>query len=99
MSDMNQELTRLSKNLAGMTVARVLKKHDIAGDQASLVELSEEQKQELRDIAKNLESIVNDYVSQNDEITNNIAEELQTVESPLRKLMKKTNEREDENNG
>ncbi len=91
---MNQELSRLSKSLAGMTVTSVLKKHNIAGDKQSLVDLSDEQKQELREIAKNLESIVNDYVSQNDEGPEKISENLQAVESPLRKLLNKTKEKE-----
>lgn len=89
---MNQELEKLSKSLAGVTVTSVLKKHKITNEESITNQLSEEQKQELRNIAENLESLVGDFTSKNK--PENVKQELDSVESPIRELMKKVNKKE-----
>ncbi|SFL73309.1 hypothetical protein SAMN04487943_103333 [Gracilibacillus orientalis] len=92
MEEMNQELEKLSKSLAGVTVTSVLKKHKITNEESITNQLSEEQKQELRNIAENLESLVGDFTSKNK--PENVKQELDSVESPIRELMKKVNKKE-----
>ncbi len=89
---MNQELKELSKSIAGVTVASVLNKHKITNEESITNELSEEQKQELRNIAENLESLVGDFTAKNK--PENVKKELDSVESPIRQLMKKVNKKE-----
>ncbi len=83
---------KLSKSLAGMAVTNVLSKHKITSEESITNQLSEEQKQELRDIAGNLETLVSNFTSKTQQ--ENVKEELDSVESPLRQLMKKVNKKE-----
>jgi hypothetical protein len=89
---MNQELKKLSKSLAGVTVTSVLKKHKITNEETITNQLSQDQKQELKNIAENLESLVGDFTAKNK--PENFKKELDSVESPIRELMKKVNKKE-----
>ncbi len=92
MEEINQELSKLSKSLAGMAVTNVLSKHNITSEESIANHLSEEQKQELRHIAENLETLVSNFNSKSQ--TANVQEKLDSVESPIRELMKKMNKKE-----
>ncbi len=92
LEEINQELSNLSKSLAGVAVSSVLKKHKITNEESITNQLSEEQKQELRNIAEKLEVLVSDFTSKNK--PENVKEKLDSLESPLRELMKKKNEKE-----
>lgn len=94
LKEMNQELSNLSKNLASLTVSSVLNKHKL--DKSNLNSVTDEQKQELIQVAKNLETLVNDYVNGEDmkESEEDVTEILSSEESPLRKLLKKKKESE-----
>ncbi|RCW77305.1 hypothetical protein [Saliterribacillus persicus] len=92
MEEINQELSNLSKSLAGVAVSSVLKKHKITTDESITNQLSEEQKQELRNISEKLEVLVSDFTSKNK--PENVKEKLESVESPLRELVKKNTKKE-----
>ncbi|QHS24217.1 hypothetical protein GWK91_15510 [Virgibacillus sp. MSP4-1] len=98
MTELNQELKNLSKSLAGVSVSKVLQKHGI-GQDSGVNDLSESQKQELRNIAQNLETMVNEYVAQqNDSNSSSQSEggekDSEPKESPLREFLKRKKEKE-----
>ncbi|UOQ83697.1 hypothetical protein [Gracilibacillus salinarum] len=92
MESMNKELNKLSKSIAGFTVRNVLQKHNITSDESIINKLSGEQREELRNIAENLDSLVNDFVANNNQ--ESVEKGAESVESPIRELMKKINKKE-----
>ncbi|UOQ49677.1 hypothetical protein MUN88_06240 [Gracilibacillus caseinilyticus] len=92
MESMNKELNQLSKSIAGFTVRNVFQKHNITNDESVINKLSDEQRDELKNIAKNLDSLVNDFVSNNKQ--ESVKKGAESVESPIRELMKKINKKE-----
>ncbi|WP_102028825.1 hypothetical protein [Salirhabdus sp. Marseille-P4669] len=96
MKDFNKELSNLSKNLASVTVASVLRKHQVKDDKTKLNNLPEEQKEELRNIAKNLEDLVNQYSSGEDmEGSEEQVKQVLSEDSPLRMLLNKKKKERD----
>ncbi|SET73856.1 hypothetical protein SAMN05421676_107136 [Salinibacillus kushneri] len=99
MVDINKDLEGLSKSLASVSVTDAFKKYGIDKNNG-VNELSDSQKQELRNMADNLQSMVNQFVAQQKDPSSSSdskeekKKKEKSKESPLREFLNRKNEKE-----